>query len=790
MNKKLYSLMDWAAIEEVVYGECDHPGKFLGAKNSGRQTLVQAFFPGAAAATLYIDAADSGKGKTVKEEVPMEMADEAGFFAALLPGTNRTDYRYHVTYPVPSEGKKKKETVSRDIRELYNTGVLLTDAEEKRFSSGAERKAYEYMGCHKKTVAGVRGCVFRVWAPEARRVSVIGAFNSWNGLENPMNRLEESGIFELFIPGIEEGELYSYEVLMKGGNLVKKADPYSFYQQTAPECNSVVTQAANYKWGDSAWMDKKKDDLHKSPMSIYTLPVSRLGNGLPGNKTEASALASYIKNMGYTHVELLPLMEYPDDADEGYHTAFFFAVTSRFGKPRDYMSLIDAFHKAGLGVLLEWTPADFSNVSYGLGGFDGTALYEYADPRRGRDPRTGQLMFDFSRPEVWTYLLSALNFWHEVYHIDGFNTLELSAILYLDYYRKPGEWVTNLYGSVEHLEAISFFREMNTMLHKEKVLSITSMRGEFANVTGDDNGGLGFDYVTDYHFTGELIDYLSRDPISRRSFHNQLTNSSVYQYCEHYIMPLGQVNINFGQGGLYERMFGNESEKWANLKLFFGMQMLHTGKKSVIAGQEYADRAAFEQLDLSNVTEKAELSTEVFRAYIKALNAFYAKYPALYAGDDDAEGFEWLLEDAAEDNVLAFARKDAKAYLLCVFNFANKEYEKYEIRVPEDGKYRMVFSSVLSGPADGPTAAAREGDQRHVKLTLAPLSMQIYQYIPYSGEEKAEIDRRRKEREKKLREEEKARKKLHEERSRIRAELKEELDKRLAAAEKAAGKKE
>ncbi|MCR5209904.1 MAG: 1,4-alpha-glucan branching enzyme [Lachnospiraceae bacterium] len=789
MNKKLYNLMDWAKIEEVVYGECDKPSDFLGSHNYGRQSLVQCFFPGAESVTVYIEDQKALKGRTVKDEVKMEQADEAGFFAVLLPGTDRTDYRYHVTYPADEENNKTVE----DVRDIYNFGRILSEEDEDRFISGGERKAYEYMGAHKKTVKGVRGTVFRVWAPDAVRVSVCGDFNSWKGLGMPMNRLERSGIFELFIPGIETGEKYKYEIVMRGGSKTFKADPYSFRQELRPDSASVVCNIATHKWDDSGWMEMRKKD--KRPINIYEVPLSSCAStetGFIRISELAPSLAKYVKNMGYTHVSLMPFTEYPDDDSNGFHPSLLFAPTSRFGSSEDYMTFVDTMHAEGIGVIMQWAASDFSNAEYGLGGFDGTSLYENPDPRRGMDPRTGMFLFDAGRYEVKEYLLSALNFFADFYHIDGFTFTEVTGTLYLDYYRKPGEWEANIYGGVENLEYVSFYKEANKMLHSAYpgMITIAEESSGYSTVTGEGDDSLGFDYKSDSNFINEIAHYLSKDPIERKHYHKELTDSTLYQYCENYILPVSRMHLDFRQGGLFSRMNGDDDMKWENLKLLFAYQAFHVGKMSVFMGQEAGSPVSFEGVGRIDITAHTE-KQQYFKNFIKELNHFYAAHPAL-SEDSTEEGFSWISENSAEDNVLSFVRKSGKDVLLIAFNFANAEYKCYELGVPADGKYKEIFCS--SGVDFGGVDDANEnlllakdekacGRDESVTVRLKPLSVSVFAYIPYTKEEQAIIEKRKAERIRIRKELQDKKRKMTDARVKIRADLKAELQIKIAEAE-------
>ena len=806
MNKKLYALMDWAKIEEVVYGECDRPCEFLGSHVVGRQTLVQAFLPGAESVDLYLEGADGAKGRTVKAEVPMEKADEAGFFVCVLTGAEKKAYHFHAEY-LPEEvknltGEKKKKSgnqldrIVREFRDPYVYDRILTEAEEQRFLSGGDNQADAYMGAHKKTVGNVRGVVFRVWAPNAVRVSVVGDFNNWNGLENPMNRLEDSGIFELFLPGVEDGTAYAYEVLMRGGSSLRKADPYA---QVICEVNghnaAVVSNPSAYKWKDEKWLEaRKKTDPYSEPLNIYEISLAKMPEGFLQDAKAVESFAEYLKKMGYTHVQLMPVQEYPNAADAGYHASHFFAPSARFGTADDYRRFVDAMHKEEIRVILSWAPGDFSNVDYGLGYFDGTALYEYADPRRGIDPRTGMLQFNLGSPMVRSYLLSALHYWVREFHLDGLATLDTASMLYLDYYRKPGEWLPNMYGGVENLESIAFFREMNAMLHKKnkEFITIAAETSSFAHVTGTDEEGLGFDFTTDVDCVREMLDYLSRDPIARHAYHYELTQSSIYQYCERYILPVDASRINFRQGGLICRMNGNDELqelKWKNLMLFYGYLMTHVGRKSVFMGQEAGNSASFEDMEQRLPQESAGELEECFRSFMKALNHFYVSTPAFYSAEDAEAGFTWINDHAAQENVLTFIRSDTKKKsYVCVFNFANTSYEKYHVGAAWEGKYHEVFSSA-AGNVDGPTIAAHEGKTdglaHHIRVDLAPLSFRIFEYIPYTAAETAEIHRRIEERKARKEAEEEQRRQLSIERAKIRQSLKQELVDKIAAAEAA-----
>lgn len=825
MNKKLYNMMDWAKIEEVVYGECDAPDEFLGSHNAGRQSLIQCFFPGAENVYVYVDDTKGTRGRTVKEEVKMEMADEAGFFAAVLSGNDRFDYKYHIEYPIEEKNEEsitedvsdEKKTASlkkrkpkkyrvRDVRDIYNFRQEIAESDEDRFLSGADNKTYLYMGAHKKSVKNVRGCMFRVWAPNAIRVSVVGDFNDWNGLETPMNRRERSGIFELFVPGIEEGDNYKFEIVMHGGAKTMKADPYCFMQEAKRDGASRVTYESSYDWDDAKWMKERKkaayipkeqgekDSDKAIPLNIYELPLSSCGtDGKNVNIAElADGLAKYVKNMGYSHVSLMPFMEYPDDNTCGYHPALFFAPTWRYGKPDDYKLFVDKMHRAGIGVIMQWTITDFSNIESGLGGYDGTSIYEYGDYRMGMDPRTGMFIFDKKRPEVREYLLSSLRFWAEAYHMDAFVFSDVTGMLYLDYYRNPGEWTPNMYGGVENLDTIDFLKEANRMLHDMNtgIFTIAEESSGYSTVTGSGEHSLGFDYKSDPNFTNELADYLSKDPIERKHYHQELTDSTLYQYCENYILPVTHSHLDFGQGGLYSRVNGDELTKWENLKLLFAYQLFHVGKMSTFMGQEIGIPDSFEggkRIDLNTYSE----SQQYFKNFIRDLNRFYTKHPSL-SSDTSEEGFKWVDENAAERNVLSFVRKNGNDELLVLFNFANVDYPKYETGVPEDGKYQEILCSADEAYGGSESVnpnliLARDekcnGFDNSICVHLKPLSVSVFAYLPYTKEEQSIIEKRKAEKIRMKKEEEQKKLMISDAKVKIREDLKSELEKKIAEAE-------
>ncbi|MCR4585955.1 MAG: 1,4-alpha-glucan branching enzyme [Lachnospiraceae bacterium] len=794
MNKKLYDLMDWARIEEVVYGECDHPADFLGPHRAGASTLIQAFFPGAEGVLILVEGKENVRGKKVKQEISMELADEAGFFAALVSGRNEK-YSYLVSYPQKAESGKKKKAGSDSLitvekKDPYAFKRILKAEEEERFLSGCDERAYGYMGSHKATVDGVRGCVFRVWAPAAVRVSVLGAFNDNNGLENPMNRLDDSGIFELFVPGVEEGEEYRYEILTREGAVIKK-DPYALCAGADGSDKAAYTPF--HEWKDEKWMAaRKKGFWDKKPLNIYEFHPGSLKD-----KTGAGLkkFAAYVKKLGYTHVMMMPQMSAEESL--GYHPLQLFESAFDNGEPEKLMTFVDTLHNENLGVIMEWASGDFSNKAEGLGCFDGTGLYEYPDFKRGVDPRTGKYIFNFGRAGVKNYLFSALEYWMETFHLDGLCTLDMDSMLYLDYYRGYGEWVPNIFGGVEHLEAIEFIKEMNRKLHAKKsgLILIASQAGASGQITGDGREELGFDLTTDNNCIRELEEYLASDPIMRAGIHEKLTESMLYQYCENYLLGIMHERFSFDQPGLIEKMWGDSEKKAADLKLLYTYLALHVGRTVNFMGQEYGEKRSFEPSGNIDVLSEKNDEEQKLLEFTGALNRLISSHPSLYSFEDKDEGFEWIRENAANDNVLAFMRAGKSGdELLAVFNFADAPRDDYRLGVPMEGKFEEIFATdteafggARKGTADMSITRYEKNDGRDfsVKLSLAPLSAHIYRFVPYTKEETEAIEKRRIEIEKRRKQAEQMRRELNEKRGKIRRDIRKELEEKIRNAEMA-----
>ncbi|MGN1147010.1 MAG: 1,4-alpha-glucan branching protein GlgB [Lachnospiraceae bacterium] len=734
MNSKLYKLMNWPAIEEIIYSEASNPHALLGPHASGTGTLVQTFCPGASKVQIQF--------LEDMSEKEMEMADEDGFFAILLPTKKIGAYRYIITY---SDGNV-------EIRQdAYRHAPLITKEDEDAFANGIHYTIYEKLGAHPMTLDGEDGVYFAVWAPGAMRVSTVGDFNKWDGRVHQMRKLP-SGIFEIFIPGAKAGDNYKYELKLKSGLTYLKADPYGNAAQLRPETASVVADLRNFTWEDKAWLKERKN-LQKpdAPMSVYEMYLGSFVD--PAEEEEyanyreiAPKVIAYVREMGYTHVELMPVMEHPFDASWGYQVIGYYAPTARYGSPEDFMYFINELHKAGIGVILDWVPAHFPRDTYGLSNFDGTCLYEHFDPRQGSHPHWGTLIYNYGRPEVKNYLIANALFWVEKYHADGIRMDAVASMLYLDYGKNDGEWVANIYGGNENLEAIEFIKHLNSVLKKRNpgVLSIAEESTAWPMITGDLNeGGLGFDIKWNMGWMNDFLRYIRYDPYFRSYHHGELTFSMIYAYSERFMLVLSHDEVVHGKASLIGKMPGEREQKFANLRLSYAYMMMHPGKKLLFMGQDIAEfdewnekrRVEWELLQYPEHKGVAEL--------MKALNNLYLTQPAMYELDNKPEGFEWINSIASKECFLTFMRKGKKRAdtLVVAANFSGVPMQ-LQIGVPYKGGYKEILNTDAecfggSGIVNGriKKAVKKEWDDRpySINIKLAPLSVSILAYRPEKG---------------------------------------------------------
>ena len=573
------------------------------------------------------------------------------------------------------------------------------------FAKGRHYEIYEKMGAHLAEEDGKAGTYFSVWAPNARSVSVVGDFNNWDRTAHPMQPVQQSGIWDIFVPGVKAGDLYKFAVETSQGYTVLKADPYGNQSQLRPDNASVVADIRYFDWTDQAWRKAHQEKKTESPMAIYEVhPGSwKKDPSMPGEfynfKKLAVELADYVLEMGYTHVELIGLSEHPFDGSWGYQVSGYYAPTARYGTPADFMYFVNYMHDHGIGVILDWVPAHFPKDEFGLGRFDGTALYEHQDPRKGEHPEWGTYCFNYGRTEVSNFLVANALFWIEKFHVDGLRVDAVASMLYLDFGRSSGNWIPNEDGGNQNYEAITFLKHLNSIVAQRNpgAMMIAEESTAWPKVTGDvDDGGLGFTYKWNMGWMHDFLEYMKCDPIFRKYHQNQITFSFMYAYSENYVLVLSHDEVVHLKKSMIYKMPGTMPEKFGNLRAAYGLMMMHPGKKLLFMGQDFAQTAEWTEaksLDW-HLLEKYPEHQQLNHYYCDLLH-FYQNEPALYELDDSPEGFAWINGSDAEHNMLTFCRmtKDKKNCLLCHFNFSPVAYENFQSGVLCPGTYTEVFNS-------------------------------------------------------------------------------------------------
>ena len=649
MADKAYEYMDWPRIEAIVYGEEASPRDVMQPRVTEDGVLLQGFFPGTEAAEVVVG----------KKSYPMILEDEAGYYAVMLPMKRIPEYCFRVT----------RGSVKETFYDAYECPCQITEEEERAFCAGVYYKAYQKLGAHPSTYGGVKGTYFAVWAPNAIRVSVVGDFDRWDGRRLPMHRMPMSGIFELFVPGVKAGTAYQYEVKIKGGNIQRKSDPYGNGTQEPPSVLSVVADLGEFFWQDDEWMKERvKYESREVPVSIYETDITAWKN--------SRDLIEFVKETGYTHVEFHPVMEYLDQRSGGYSTSAYYSVTNRFGTADDLRALVEELHMAGIGVLLDWAPAQFPRFDAGLEKFDGTPLYEVQNPAMAVHPMWGTMLFNYGSPMVRDFLLSNAFFWLDEFHADGFRLDDVDAMLYLDFGREAGHWTPNLYGSNENLQALEFIKHLNSIVKKYNpgVIMIAQEDGLWPQLTDSvENDHPGFDYKWSGGWTRDFLTYMETEPMRRNEHYDQMTLSMMYAYSEHYVLTLGKRDVGTTAEFL-EKLPGPLKQKVAQLRAAYGYLTLHPGIKMTAP-----------DFDI----------TPELKEYIHDLNEFYKTNPALYLMDGNSDGFEWIRFTNYDENIVAFLRKTEKPEetLLAVCNFSPVSYDGYQVGVPFKGKYKEILNS-------------------------------------------------------------------------------------------------
>ena len=614
------------------------------------------------------------------------------------------------------------------------------------FKQGNNFEAYRFFGAHMERQGDREGVVFRTWAPHAKAVCIVGDFNSWVPGSHPMQQLEDSGIWEAFVPGIQEYDVYKYCITTQSDELLFKADPYAFHAETRPSNGSKVYNLEGYQWQDGEWEAKqKKADPINAPMNIYELHAGSWKvkeNGDPYNYSElADQLIPYLQYMGYTHVELLPVTEHPFDGSWGYQVTGYFAPTSRYGTPKDFMNFVDKCHQAGIAVIMDWVPAHFPKDAFGLYMYDGAPCYEDPNPRRGEHKEWGTMVFNYGMPEVESFLVSSALFWIEQYHIDGLRVDAVASMLYLDYNRRDGEWEANIHGGKENLEAIAFLRKLNSTVlgrHPHKLMIAEESTAWPMVSKPAEDGGLGFNFKWNMGWMNDMLSYMSTDPLFRAGNHNKVTFSFFYAFSENFVLPISHDEVVHGKGSLINKMPGEYKDKFANLRTFYGYMMAHPGKKLLFMGQEFAQFSEWNEAKGLDWMLLEYDSHRQMEAYVRDLNHFYTEHPELWEVDYSWEGFQWIVPDDNQQSVIAFLRRDAKGKMIMVVcNFNPIQRVDYQMGVPNPGTYKELLNSDdvkyggggVHNPAKRTRKKPMHGFDQSIQLTLPPLST-VYLAVP------------------------------------------------------------
>ncbi len=667
---------------------------------------------------------------------PMERRRSAGLFEAIMPFSGAlNDFAYRL--------RVHEGTEAREIVDPYQFGQLLTDFDLHLFSEGTHYRAWEKFGSHRITVDGVTGVHFAVWAPNAQRVSVVGDFNRWDGRTHPMRRLVAAGVWEIFVPDLPEGACYKYEVRTTAGQLLEKADPFAQRFEVPPNSASVIWTDGRYSWGDGDWLRDRPSfgSWHERPMAVYEVHlgswrrVPEQGNRYLTYRELAETLIPYVREMGFTHIELMPVMEHPFSGSWGYQVIGFFAPTSRFGTPDDFRYFVDQCHVHGIGVILDWVPGHFPKDQHGLAQFDGTSLYEHADPRQGEHTDWGTLIFNYGRNEVRTFLLSNALYWLEEFHVDGLRVDAVASMLYLDYSRNASEWIPNQYGGRENLEAVSFFQQLNTETHGRVpgTITVAEESTSWPAVSRPTYvGGLGFTYKWNMGWMHDILQFASEDPVHRRWHHGQITFSMLYAFTENFVLPFSHDEVVHGKRAMLDKMPGDLWQKHANLRALYGYMYAHPGKKLLFMGGEFGQWREWNveaSLDWHLLDDPLH---QGLRRWVHDLNHTYQREPSLHQVDFEPAGFSWIDCNDNENSVVSLMRRarNPHDFTVMLANFTPVPRPAYRIGVPEGGWYRELLNSdgaMYGGSNTGNSGGVLSDDQpshgfdHSICVTVPPL---------------------------------------------------------------------
>jgi 1,4-alpha-glucan branching enzyme len=720
------------AIEALVRGENDDPFALLGPHRDGNRCVLRCFLP-QAVRVWAIEADDNA--------IELKRVHEAGVFEAAFGGRGIDSYRLRAELP----------TKTIQFEDPYRFPQILGDLDIHLIAEGTHLRLFDVLGAQMTTMLGVSGISFAVWAPNARRVSVVGDFNDWDGRVHPMRRRPEAGLWEIFIPGLGAGALYKYEIKGADGALLPlKSDPIGFRMEHPPGTASIVHLTRDaYVWSDQAWRAQQKArNARSAPISIYECHLGSWARHGDGNRylsfSELSQrLVPYVKEMGFTHIELMPIAEYPFDGSWGYQPLGLFAPTSRFGTPDDFCGFIDACHAANIGVLVDWVPGHFPSDPSGLAYFDGTHLYEHADARLGLHKDWNTLIYNFGRREVANYLLASALYWLERFHVDGLRVDAVASMLYLDYSRQPGEWIPNIHGGNENLEATAFLRRFNETLYHDHpdTMTVAEESTAWPAVSRPTYvGGLGFGFKWNMGWMHDTLHYMSRDPIHRKWHHHDMTFGALYAFSENFVLPLSHDEVVHGKGSLIGKMPGDRWQRFANLRAYYGFMYAHPGKKLLFMGGEFAQEREWnhdQSLDWHLLDDEMHRGVQTL---MRDLNRLYRGLPALHECDCEPDGFEWIEANDSEASIFAFLRrgKDREKVVVVVSNFTPLPREHYRLGVPQAGCYVERIntdSSYYGGSNVGDAAVYAEPVSAHgrpysITLRVPPLATVLLEWTP------------------------------------------------------------
>ena len=747
MNKRLEDWVNWILIDELKNGIINAPKHLLGNHDYGDGQVIMVYRPHAEKVCVV-----SPTGKN-RDEMECLSDGVYGFYSAKKKYKG-TKYRIETTY---------QDGTTVVTADAYAFDSQITDFDTYLFAEGKHYDVYEKFGAHPKTIDGVKGTYFAVWAPHARRVSVVGDFNMWDGALNPMQMMQTSGIYELFIPDVAPGAVYKYQILTRDGEILYKADPYGNQCQVRPDNANVVADLTGYKWKDTGWIDNRKKQTRetelKKPMAIYECHLGSWKKKIEDSdfgfytyRELAKMLCDYVKKMGYTHVELMGIAEYPFDGSWGYQVTNYYAPTSRYGSPEDFMYFVDHMHENGIGVILYWVPAHFPRDAHGLGRFDGMPLYEHPDPRRGEHPDWGTYIFDFGRNEVSNFLTANALFWVEKFHVDALRVDAVASMLYLDYGKQDGQWLPNKDGGNENYDAIELLRKINTVMEERNpgAFLIAEESTAWAGVTAPASmKGLGFLYKWNMGWMNDFLEYMKMDPYFRSFNHNRLTFSLSYTYAENYVLVISHDEVVHLKCSMINKMPGVEMDKFANLRTAYGFMYGHPGKKLLFMGQEFGQLREWSEARSLDWFLLDQPLHKKMQKWVADLNHMYTTYDACYYNDNNQMGFEWTKVDDANTSIIAFVRrgKTVKDQLLFVCNFVPVERKDYWIGVPCLTEYEEIINSDAkiyggSGTKNGTVKAFEEKCDRMpyaISIDIAPLSMMVFKY-DYVDKKQAVVD--------------------------------------------------